>query len=44
MFLLGCLPLRGREGVTFIAFFKRLKSDRISSEIKKIPLIPFSDD
>ena len=27
---LGCLPLWGREGVTLIAFFKRMESDRIS--------------
>ncbi len=31
MFLLGCLPLWGREGVTLIAFFKRMMSDRIST-------------
>jgi hypothetical protein len=32
MLPLGCLPLWGREGVTLIAFFKRMKSDRISAE------------
>jgi len=34
MFFLGCLPLWGREGVTLIAFFKRMKSERISTEPK----------
>jgi hypothetical protein len=33
-FPLGCLPLWGREEVTLIAFFKRMKSDRISTEPK----------
>jgi len=27
-----CLPLRGRERVTLIAFFKRMDCDRISTE------------
>jgi len=39
MFLLGCLPLWGREGVTLIAFFKRMKSERISTK-PKFPKIP----
>ena len=34
MFLLGPLPLWGREGVTLIAFFKRMKSERISTKPK----------
>jgi hypothetical protein len=30
IFPLGCLPLWRREGVTIIAFLKRMKSARIS--------------
>jgi len=29
---LDCLPLWGREGVTLMAFFKRMECDRISYE------------
>jgi hypothetical protein len=29
---LDCLPLWGREGVTLIAFFKRMECDRSSPE------------
>jgi hypothetical protein len=32
IFPLGCLPLWGREGVTLIIFFKRMKIARISHE------------
>jgi len=35
-----CLPLWGREGVTFIAFLKKMASDRISPEQKNITLFP----
>jgi len=34
IFPLGCLPLWGREGVTLIAFLKRMINDRISTEPK----------
>jgi hypothetical protein len=32
MLPLGCLTRWGREGVTLIAFFKRMESNRISPE------------